>query len=220
MQTHLVVVDVLVITGGEGPLAPFLRHLAASADFVIAADSGLDRAREAGLTPELIVGDFDSLADKGSLSLYEKEHILQFPVDKDATDTEIALDMAFERGPGRVVLAGGGGGRLDHLIGLVSLFRRDPSPDEWHTAGESAFRLKSGEECGFKTSRGAIVSVFPLFERSGGMSSKGLKWPLEGLAWGPGEFGVSNVALGDQVYVKSGSSDLLVILPLGTERLA
>jgi thiamine pyrophosphokinase len=213
-------VKALVITGGEGPAISPLRRLAEVADLILAADSGLDLCRSADIVPDLIAGDFDSLADKASLMLYEKEHILQYSIDKDVTDTEIALDLAWERGADKVVLAGGGGGRLDHLIGLISLFGRRRSPDEWHTAAESVYRLKRGEVGAFSPGEGATVSVFALFEKSEGMSSQGLKWPLKGLSWKSGEFGVSNVATKDRIEVRAGSADLLVVLPLGTQRLA
>jgi thiamine pyrophosphokinase len=213
-------VEALVITGGSGPGAAFLKQLAAKADIVIAADSGLDCARGADIVPDLIVGDFDSIEDKASLLLYEKEHIFQFPVEKDATDTELALSLAWERGADRVILAGGGGGRLDHLLGIASLFRRSPAPDAWHSEAGSAFRIGKGQGGLFAVTKGATVSVFPLSDRSADMSSQGLRWSLEGLSWGPGEFGVSNIADEDRIRIHSGEADLLVILPLGAERLA
>jgi thiamine pyrophosphokinase len=213
-------VKALVITGGEGPAVPLLRRLAETADIILAADSGFDLSRHADIEPDLLVGDFDSLADKASLLLYEKDHILQYPVDKDATDTELALDAAWGRGADHVVLAGGGGGRLDHLIGLICLFVRKRSPDEWHTAAESIYRLKSGEIGIFHPGIGATVSMFALFEKNEAMSSQGLKWPLKGLSWKPGEFGVSNVATAEEVEIQAGSADILVVLPSGTQRLS
>jgi len=213
-------VEALIITGGEVPDAAFLLKLSDSADIVIAADSGLDAARGAGIVPDIIVGDFDSIRDRESLLVYEKEHIFKYSVEKDATDTEIALAKALERGASRIVLAGGGGGRLDHLIGLVNLFRRKSSPDVWHTAAESVYRLRAGENSAFAANEGTLVSVFPILESSSGMYSKGLRWPLEGLVWHPGEFGLSNIATGPGIEIHAGSTDLLVILPLGTKRLA
>ncbi|MCX7026968.1 MAG: thiamine diphosphokinase [Spirochaetes bacterium] len=210
----------LVITGGECPSAPILRHLAESADLIIAADSGFDASRAAGIVPDLIVGDFDSINDRASLSLYEKEHILQYPIDKDATDTEIALAQAYQKGAGKIVLAGGGGGRLDHLIGLISILGREQHPDEWHTSAESIYRLEGYEKGYFKVGKGEIVSVFPLRQASEFMSSEGLKWPLDGLVWTAGEFGISNVAIAERIRIRAGNTALIVVLPLGSQRLA
>lgn len=210
----------LIVTGGDGPTVEALRALACDADFTIAADSGLDAVRAASFVPDLIVGDFDSIADPDCLSLYEKRHIMKYPIDKDETDTELALRLAWERGADKVVLAGGGGGRLDHLLGLFSLFARPRSPDAWHTGRESAYRLGAGESGCFSVRIGDTVSVFPLMTGSKGMSSKGLRWPLEGLVWGKGAFGVSNRSISEQVEVVAGDEALLVILPSGAERLS
>jgi thiamine pyrophosphokinase len=89
------------------------------------------------------------------------------------------------------VIAGGGGGRLDHLLGLVSLFERDKFPTLWYTSRE-LIQVVEGTlvvtDC-----LGQTVSFFPLGGTVSGMSSKGLKWPLDELEWNRGDMGVSNV---------------------------
>jgi thiamine pyrophosphokinase len=212
--------DALIVTGGEGPALPVLEGLASSADFIVAADSGLDVLAETSFSPDYIVGDFDSLQDKALLRKYAKAHIMKYPRDKDATDTEIALDLCFAKGALRVTIAGGAGGRLDHALGILYLFKRDLVPQAWHGRSESLFYLQAGNSGWFKTIPGATVSVFPLMEASEGMASKGLKWPLAGLCWKAGDYGISNVAVGDEISIKAGSSALLVILPSGAECLS
>jgi thiamine pyrophosphokinase len=212
--------DALIVTGGEGPALPLLEGLASSADLIVAADSGLDALAETTFSPDYIVGDFDSLLNKDLLKKYAKAHIVKYPRDKDATDTEIAMDLCFAKGALRVTIAGGAGGRLDHALGILYLFRRQRGLHAWHGRYESLFYLAAGKSGWFKTLPGATVSVFPLMEASEGMTSEGLKWPLRGLCWKAGDYGISNVALGDEILVKAGSSALLVILPSGAERLA
>jgi len=210
----------LIITGGEGPSPDYLRRLAEAADIVIAADSGLDAAIQAGIQPDLIVGDFDSLKDLSSLEGISPERILRYSPEKDDTDTEIALSAAWSRGADYLVIAGGGGGRLDHLFGVTSLFARSETPREWHTLHESIYYLEKGRSAIYSVGSGETVSVFPAGgEGSEGMSSAGLKWPLEGLRWGKGHFGISNESTSEKIGVSAGSSALLVILPAGGERL-
>jgi len=210
----------LVITGGECPPPELLERLAAESELVIAADSGLDAARAAGILPDFVVGDFDSLKDMAGLDSIPSARILAFSREKDDTDTEIALATAWENGSDQVILAGGGGGRLDHLLGIWSLFARGRTPLEWHTGEESVYFLGAGESAAFGVSAGSTVSVFPAGGKgSVGMSSLGLEWPLDGLIWAEGHYGISNVSLGSEVRISAGSSSLLVILPLGCERL-
>ena len=212
----------LIFTGGEGPAPAFARRLAAAADLVIAADSGLAAAQAAGILPDLAVGDFDSLPDRSALAAMPEGSVLEYPAEKDDTDTELALRAAEERGADWIAIAGGGGGRLDHLLGVFSLFSRrsGPAPREWHTGAESAYAIAAGETARFGAMPGDIVSVFPAgLEGSSGMASEGLKWPLEGLVWDKGYFGISNMALGSSLGISAGASGLVVILPIGRERI-
>ena len=83
----------LVITGGEGPKPDVCRSLAREAGIVIAADSGLIAAENAGITVDLIIGDMDSLDSRKRLEKYPAHKIQSFSHDKDFTDTELALDV-------------------------------------------------------------------------------------------------------------------------------
>ena len=112
----------LLLIGGEGPDRSHLEGLLAECEMIVAADSGLDLADRLGLQPDLVVGDMDSLADHARLDAFPPNRVKVFPSDKDETDTEIGLRLLRERGFRRVILVGGGEGRLDHLMGILSLF--------------------------------------------------------------------------------------------------
>jgi thiamine pyrophosphokinase len=212
----------ILFTGGEGPApekaAVLVRE--AGASLIAAADSGLISAEAAGIKPDLIIGDFDSLDDGGRLAAYKREQIRSYPVDKDYTDTELALSALRESGCGRVWIIGGGGGRLDHLLAIRSFFERDNPPERWITAKEDIRCIQSpgvlevSNEGGGRAPLGP-VSVFPV-GKSGSWKagSRGLKWPLTGLVWNRGFFGVSNEAPDGvfSIYAEKGS--FLVILPL------
>lgn len=225
----------LVCIGGDAPPAPFLRNLAAAADLVIAADSGLSIALDAGLRVDHAIGDMDSLADPSLLAGLPPDRVHRHPPEKDYTDTELAIALAWKLGADRVALAGGGGGRLDHLLAIRALFDRARAPDEWHTALESAYLVRPGASLDGRTDPGALVSVFPCFSGEGaagaaatmagaattmagaaapsaGMESEGLAWGLRGLAWGPGDYGVSNRCPSGSFRVRAGTTPLLVIV--------
>lgn len=203
----------LVCIGGDAPPASFLRILAEGADLVIAADSGLASAAGAGLTVDHAIGDMDSLQDHTLLERIPPGRVHRHPPEKDFTDTELALSLAWDLGADRVVLAGGGGGRLDHLLAIRSLFDRARTPDEWHTALESVYLARPGGVVNAVCMPGALVSVFPCSSAgASGMESEGLTWPLRGLVWGPGEYGVSNRCPGGAFRVQAGAEPLLVVM--------
>lgn len=206
----------LIVTGGDCPSSEFLLVLAARTDLVIAADSGLDACLAASLRPDFVVGDFDSV-HSGSLNLVPPDRVLRYPEDKDYTDTELAINVAREHGGRDIVLAGGGAGRLDHLLAVRALFEREEPIREWHTGRESVFYFPSASTMRFSAPQSIIVSLFPLSDGARGMRSSGLKWPLEGLQWDSGHFGVSNKSIAQEISIYSGENPVLVILPLETE---
>jgi thiamine pyrophosphokinase len=157
----------------------------------------------------------DSLAEAGKLDLldsYPAERVRRFPGDKDFSDTELALSLLWEQGCDETWLAGGGGGRLDHLLGIRSLFERERSPDRWVTAGEDVRLVEDILEVSLKA--GGLVSVFPLGFGPWDAESRGLRWPLAGLPWDRGFFGLSNAAEGGAVTIRVRVGRFMAILPL------
>jgi thiamine pyrophosphokinase len=199
----------LLVIGGDGPPPRLLAELAGGAALVVAADSGLDSCVAAGVVPDLVVGDMDSLSDRALLRGFAPDRVLVFPVDKDETDTEIGLRVLAERGVVPVTIAGGAGGRIDHLLGVLGLFEREKPPARWVTGREDLLLL-SGEGV-FRGWSGNLVSVFPVGERAADLHSEGLKWPLDGLEFRRGFGGISNVATADRVLIRVGFGKLLVV---------
>ncbi len=96
----------------------FIRNAVRRDDFVIAADGGVHHARQAGLTVGLAIGDFDSGEAPDDLET------LRYPVEKDYTDLELAVEQGIERGFHRFLIFGGTGGRLVHTIMNIMLMFR------------------------------------------------------------------------------------------------
>ncbi len=203
----------LLLTGGEAPPRSAVEGLLGRFGLVCAADSGLDLAAAWGVEPDLIAGDMDSVSDLALVGAYPRARVHFAPKAKDETDTELGLRLLKEAGADRVVLAGGGGGRLDHLLAVRALFERADGPKEWWAPGERVVRLSGAGT--WKAATGSTVSVFPLASGASLMSSRGLRWPLDGLEWGPGGFGVSNETVDEEFSIESGAAPLLVVLPYG-----
>ncbi len=181
----------LLAVGGEGPKRAVIAAEVARARFVVAADSGFDLVLRLGIEPDLVVGDMDSLASGDRLRSLPAGRVRIFPPDKDETDTEIGLRLLGELGYQEVTMIGGGGGRLDHLVGILSLFERDFHPRAWYTAREHVEVIEG--ELVFGEWSGQTVSFFPLGQAAEGLYSEGLKWPLDGLSWRRGQAGISNL---------------------------
>ncbi|HOX18732.1 MAG TPA: thiamine pyrophosphokinase, partial [Spirochaetales bacterium] len=150
----------LLLTGGEAPPRSAIESLLGRFGLVCAADSGLDLAAAWGVDPDLIAGDMDSVSDLALVGSYPRARVHLAPRAKDETDTELGLRLLRDAGANRVVLAGGGGGRLDHLLAVRALFERAEGPDEWWAPGERVVRISGART--WQAEPGSTVSVFPL----------------------------------------------------------
>lgn len=187
----------LVLLGGT--LEPTPRFLAAIAGArCIAADGGIRHAAMLGLTPEVWVGDFDS----SSAEEFETwGHVPRepYPAAKNATDGEIAVSAALQRGAHRLILAGGlGGERSDHALMhlLHAMALKENGLDVVLTSGaEEAWPLQAGSAT-IDLPPGSLFSVLGLTALSG-LSIANVRYPLEGfeVPFGSSRT-VSNVALG------------------------
>lgn len=203
----------IIVTGGDFPEISYVREYFNKVDYVIAADSGLDALSVYGIVPDLVLGDLDSLKDRSLLDKMPDDKILEFPKDKDFTDTELALNYLNKKGCSDIILIGGGGGRLDHLIALYTLFSRDLCPFLWVTANEKIFLIKDKFSINLK--KNSTVSFFPVSKNKCKMVSKGLKWELDGLNWTIGDSGVSNIALDETIIINMISGKLVMIMAIG-----
>lgn len=172
--------------------------------FVLAADSGLEMVERLGIEPDLILGDMDSLEDPTSiLSKYSEDKVIKYPVYKDYTDTELALMNVYDKKTkdDLVVLVGGDGGRLDHLMGIISLFDFDYHPDIWCACDQILYQISDNHFNGIEISslnNSEPVSIFAHRKnkitdfKDYKIISEGLEWPLDNLDWQHGEKSLSN----------------------------
>jgi thiamine pyrophosphokinase len=220
MKNHLGI----IFTGGEGPpphkLKRLLEDSAAAGALLVAADSGLLLAESAQLRPDWIIGDMDSLgivpsADGNDpLRAYPPERVIRHAVDKDFSDTELALDLLWEKGCDEAWIAGGGGGRIAHLLGIRDLFERERFPRRWITAAEDIYCME-GDSLTLTIEQGDLVSVFPLGSGPWKAHSTGLKWPLDNVRWERGLYGLSNVALAPEITINALQGRFIIITEEG-----
>lgn len=211
----------VIVIGGAGLEPAVLARLPADL-LVIAADSGFDVATEIGLRVDLLVGDLDSISPAG-LAAAEASGVAidRHPADKDATDTELAIRAAVERGVEHVVGLSGSTHdhelRLDHDLGALFAFA-DPllagrEVEAWW--GRAHVRFVHGPGLvEVVAPPDAIVSLLPIHGSAGGVTTAGLRYPLLGETLGAGTSrGISNEMVAPRATVAVEHGVLLVIQP-------
>ncbi len=204
---------ILILTGGgPAPTTALPRS-----DMVIAADSGLGLAEALGVQVDLVVGDLDSV-ERSQLdaAVTAGATVEEHPTDKDATDLDLALHAAVDRGGTRIVIAGGGAGRLDHLLGIAMLLSDDRWSGiaiEWHS-GWSVTHVARGD-LALDTLPEDLVSVIPVSDEAV-VSIAGTRWSLEAAPLTRGTtHGISNEALGDSIEIKVHQGVVFVVITRG-----
>ncbi|MBW3612273.1 MAG: thiamine diphosphokinase [Chloroflexi bacterium] len=200
----------------SGDLVPGdLRHLD-GADLVIAADGGAAALERAGCRIDRLVGDLDSadplLVERLGRSGTE---VTQYPADKDASDTELAVEAALDAGASEVMLLGAlGGERLDHELANVLLLA-DPvlGPPLRIARGTSLARaVRDGRRLDIVAGPGSLVTLLPIGAEVTGITTVGLRWTLEDATLPMGRSrGLSNEVLEAGASVQLGRGTLLVV---------
>ena len=179
-------------------------------DLVIAADGGFAALEGLGRSPDLVVGDFDSLGHRP-----DHPHVVALPVEKDDTDMHSAIRLGWERGYRAFRLYGGTGGRIDHtLANIQSLaWLASQGGRGWLVGPDwTATVLSDGGALTLEAGRQGTVSVFCLGDRAEGVDIQGLKYGLtDGVLTADYPLGVSNSFLGGESRVSVRRGKLLVL---------
>ena len=185
-------------------------------DIVIAADGGARHAPALGRRIDLWVGDGDSLGEDGIAVLVASGvPVSRSPIDKDESDTELALLAALDAGARRVTILGAlGGERIDHglanvwLLGHPRLVGRDVRLLDANVR----IRLVGPGRADLGGRVGDLVSLLPFGGDAAGLATDGLRYPLrdESLPSGPSR-GLSNVRTASDAYLTVGSGRILVV---------
>lgn len=187
------------------------QELAESADYIIAADGGQNRAREFGLQPDCVIGDFDSTTLNEDFDcLY-----ITYPAEKDLTDTEAALTHALEKGCRNVILLGGMGGRLDHTMGNIGLLDKYYNSFDHMEFIDGKNRMELLKDSGRTLKRDARYKYFGLVSlnaEASGIDIRGAKYELTGASLERAStLGVSNEFSEDTVEICVREGTLLIV---------
>ncbi len=204
-----------IFLNGSPDSLDLLRRAAGRADLVVAADGGARYALEAGVVPDLVVGDLDSLGEDLAREVEGRGASLErHPVKKDKMDGHLAVLAARERGATAADLLCAMGGRPGALFAVSHILLvaeriglRSTVVADWGRM----FVIEGGS----RKVEGAwqdSVSIFPLSGPAAGVTLEGMEYPLENAILEPGDtLGFHNELIGNEARVSVGKGALLVV---------
>jgi thiamine pyrophosphokinase len=204
---------VLVFAGGN-PVPLPLRDELPEPDRVIAADSGHENAIALGFDVDVIVGDFDSLSPGSPVAGGTRR--VRHPEDKDATDLELALELAVAEAPRRIVLVGAEGGRFDHELAALTVVgspRWAGVPEiEWVRSDAHVYVIR--KTIRIQGDPGAYVSLLAVGGDAVGITTTGLVWALKGETLRSGSSrGASNQFGSPEATIRVEEGALVAVVP-------
>jgi thiamine pyrophosphokinase len=206
---------VVVVSGGDPPAAGSALAVPLGSP-VVAADKGLEHALALGLEVAVAVGDFDSASPEAvAVAEAAGTRIERHPAEKDATDLELALDVAMQMGPRRILVLASRGGRLDHELATLLLL----GADRYSTAeidaniGDAHVHVVRDPRT-IRGKPGELITLLAVNGPAVGVTTEGLAYPLRGETLEPGSSrGVSNAFESEEARISVDDGVLLAIRP-------
>jgi thiamine pyrophosphokinase len=204
---------VVIFAGGE--LSPDYFNLLDEEDFIIGADRGALFLITHGYTPDIAVGDFDSVSPEAlkEIESKSKKTITCDAINKDLTDSEMALDIAMDQQPDSILLLGVTGTRLDHSLASIQIMTRALQRQikcyviDSHNYVTLIDSQAIIEDLGY-----TYVSLLPLTPEVTGITLEGFQYPLTNATLRLGQsLGVSNQLVSSSGTVTISSGLLLII---------
>lgn len=183
---------VALVANGMVCSYPFIKQQLMSYEKLIAVDGGLCHCHTMGVTPDLLVGDLDSVPEQ-LLSFYPDMEIRRFPELKDETDLELGVRIADTSDTKRITLFSALGGRTDHTLANLSLLLHYPEYLYIETEKEITFAIQG--KTTIASIPGQTISLIPLGRLAEGITTRGLKWELNHSTLNYTFMSISNVCL-------------------------
>ena len=200
---------IIIFANGNLPNLEKARALIRPDDFILCADGGTRHALALGLTPDLIIGDMDSLPATFNL---KPETFIRFPTDKNGTDLELAIDHALTLKPDQILILAALGGRMDQTLANITLLSNIQLStfDIRITDGvEEIFFCR--DQAKVEGRSGDIVSLIPWQGEVTGIFTENLRWHLHHETLYPDKTrGISNEMTADVAAISITSGLLLI----------
>lgn len=186
-------------------------------ELVIAVDGGLHGLHRMGILPDILLGDYDS-AGAELLEQYEaNDRIIkmQYPVEKDYTDSHLAVATALEQEATEICMLGAIGTRMDHSLTNAGLLKSCLEAGVEAEIVDAHNRIRMMNQRLFLRKQeqfGKYVSLLPFTERVTGITLQGFRYPLQEAELELGcSRGVSNEIVEAKAVIQIRTGLLLVI---------
>ena len=154
-------------------------------DLCIAVDAGYEYCKLLEITPDYILGDFDSIGEKeaenvAQIAKTEEDKVIILPVEKDDTDILAAIKLGLEKGYQSYRIYGGMGGRVEHTIANIQclLYLKEHDAVGYLMDGTGMILVAKDEEISFQDSMEGYMSLFSLGDKAV-VSIENMKYPLD-----------------------------------------
>ena len=199
-----------IYTGGSVRVEFITEHPKAD-DLCIAADQGYHTAKALGERIDLLLGDFDSI---GSVPGDEGMEIQRVPAEKDYTDTQLAVEIALERGAEEIIIIGGLSGRLDHTLSTLAILEDLNARGVYCTItdGQNRVRYMKSTSTLIARSPYKYLSLIAADEVVKGVDIEGCKYPLKKATLRRShQFAVSNEITGNVAFISVKKGGVFII---------
>ena len=199
-----------IYTGGTVRIESITEHPKAD-DLCIAADQGYHTAKALGERIDLLLGDFDSI---GSVPGDEGMEIQRVPAEKDYTDTQLAVEIALERGADEIIIIGGLSGRLDHTLSTLAILEDLNARGVYCTVtdGQNRVRYMKSTSTLIARSPYKYLSIIAADEVVKGVDIEGCKYPLKKATLRRrNQFAVSNEITGNVAFISVKKGGVFII---------
>jgi thiamine pyrophosphokinase len=188
------------------------RSLLRPDDFILCADGGTRHALALGLTPNIVIGDLDSVTFDLRTSTFNGEIVL-YPKDKNETDLELAIDHAVSLNPDQILILAALGGRMDQTLANIALLSHSSLVTRNVKLTDSVEEIFfCRDQAKVEGRSGDIVSLIPWQGEVTGVFTENLKWHLHHETLYPDKTrGISNEMTADVATIQIRSGLLLIV---------
>ncbi|MBR3689854.1 MAG: thiamine diphosphokinase [Eggerthellaceae bacterium] len=185
-------------------------------NYVIAVDAGLKHLESIGRTPDMALGDFDSLG-----YVPQGMRVARFSANKNKSDMDLALERARNMRYDEIFVYGALGGRLDHTLANLQLFAKYSEKGAIVNAigvSEAATYVTGPDTYEMPAQESGTISVFSMSDEARGVFERGLAYELDDASLSNRtSLGLSNEFIGEPVLIGVESGTIVVIVPFGED---
>lgn len=205
---------VLIVSNGSISNYNFYNDILKTVDYIICADGGAKHLVKMDVYPNVVIGDLDSI-DKKIKELFISKNVefVKFPTNKDATDTELAVDFAISQKPTEITFIGAIGNRMDHTLANISILKKLLLKGvKGKIIDEKNEIILIDKEIILYRGNSDFISILPVTQEVKGVTLEGLQFPLrDALITFGSSIGVSNRFVDSKASIKIKEGLLLII---------